>query len=99
MPVKRSDRGRNASNHASDLPSPDAAPALPNHEVRPGWNANASQNISEAYKNVEAVAAEVALYRKELEESQKEVNQLHKKIADLKELVQSVTVRDTHYVA
>jgi hypothetical protein len=32
------------------------------------------KRMSEAYKNVEAIAAEAALYRKELEESRKEVH-------------------------
>ena len=43
----------------------------------------------EAHKNVEAIAAEAALYRKELEEARKEVNRLHKEVTNPKEAIQS----------
>lgn len=50
------------------------------------------KRMSEAYKNVEAITADAALYRKELEKSRKEVNELHKEVANLKELIQSLSV-------
>jgi hypothetical protein len=49
--------------------------------------------MAEVYaKNVEAIIAETALCRKELEESRKDVNELHKEIANLKELIQSLSL-------
>jgi predicted RNase H-like nuclease (RuvC/YqgF family) len=49
------------------------------------------RRLSEAYKKVEAIAAKTALYRKELEESRKEVNELHKEVAN-KELIQALSL-------
>ncbi|KAJ5215588.1 uncharacterized protein N7498_001995 [Penicillium cinerascens] len=49
--------------------------------------------MSEVYaKNVEAITAESALYRQELETSWKEVNELQKEIVSLKELIQSLSL-------
>lgn len=49
--------------------------------------------MSEVYaNNVEAITAESALYRKELEISRKEVNELQKEIANMKELIQSLSL-------
>ena len=49
--------------------------------------------MSEAYaKTLTAITTENALYRKELEESRKEVHGLQKEIASLKELVQCLSV-------
>ncbi|KAJ5094907.1 endonuclease/exonuclease/phosphatase [Penicillium argentinense] len=145
MPVKRSERGGNASSDASDPPVPDAAPILSTtrsglvrqgpvatttqgiaaegdnevgslpgttkgpaqqilHYLKPVLRANTElrvanaelaeecKRMSEAYKNVEAIAAEAALYRKELDESRKEVHELYKEVANLKELIQSVSM-------
>lgn len=57
------------------------------------------KRMSEAYNTVEAIAADAALYRKELEESQKEVIELHKEVANLKGLIPSLSVGGIHHVA